>query len=671
MNLIEFGVSDCRDLTTAKKREWLVTNGIGGYSSSTVAGMNTRRYHGLLVAATKPPLGRIVMLSQLEDAILVDGKRFDLSTNMYAGNVVYPAGHMNLTRFQLEPYPVFTYAQDDWELNKSIFMVYGENTAVVEYAFKRKATGENVSLEIRPLIAFRDYHWTTRENSELNRTVEQRPEYVEVHPYQALPRLYLAHDSAIVQVDGYWYKNFEYEEERARGLDFIEDLFSPLVFKADMKVGSFALIASTEPRSTARVAEYRRAELSRRSIAHFNYRANFGRSDLIPTLYRAAEQFIVARAPFKTLLAGYHWFTDWGRDAMISLPGLLLSTDHPDLARGILLEYVRYIDGGMLPNRFPDSSDSPEYNTVDATLWFFEAVRQYLAYRKDGEWRTQALQLIRESLYAPLKGIVRAHISGTRFGIHADQEGFLWAGDGNVQLTWMDARVGGTSITPRAGRPVEIQALWHNALCVLEELGRMLGDHMAADSCAELAGKLRSGFERIFWLEQESHLRDVAGLSEHDNSLRPNQIFAVSLHYPLLKGDRARSVVRTVEKELLTPYGLRTLSPKDEKYHGRYQGDVWGRDSAYHQGTVWPWLAGPFFFAKLNASDSVDEVLAQIHAWLDAFAGHLREAGLGQISEIFDGDYPHSPHGCIAQAWSVAEILRLAKMVSRHPAWKR
>jgi len=669
--MIEFAESACRDLATAKKREWLVTNGIGGYSSSTLAGMNTRRYHGLLVAATKPPLGRIMMLSQLEDAILVDGKRLDLSTNMYVGSVVHPAGHLNLTRFQLEPFPIFTYAQDDWELNKSIFMVHGENTTVVEYTFKRRPPGVSVSLEVRPLIAFRDYHGTTHENSALNRTVEQTPEYVEVHPYEALPRLYLAHDSATVQIDGYWYKNFEYEEERTRGLDFVEDLFSPLIFKADLEEGHFAFVASTEPRSTARVAEYRRAEVSRRSIAHFNYRANFGSSDLIPTLYRAAEQFIVARAPYRTLLAGYHWFSDWGRDTMISLPGLLLATDHPDLAKEILLEFVRYIDGGMLPNRFPDSGEIPEYNTVDATLWFFEAVRQYLAYRKDDEWRTQALQLIRESFYAPLKGIVHAHISGTRFGIRADEEGFLWAGDGKIQLTWMDARVGDLSITPRAGRPVEIQALWHNALRVLEDIGRMLGDHIAADSCAELASKLHASFERVFWLEQEAHLRDVAGLVEHDNSLRPNQIFAVSLHYPLLKGDRARSVVSVVEKELLTPYGLRTLSPKDEKYRGRYEGDVWSRDNAYHQGTVWPWLAGPFFFAKLNASDSVDEALPQIEAWLDAFTGHLRDAGLGQISEIFDGDYPHSPHGCIAQAWSVAEILRLAKMVSRHPSRKR
>jgi len=669
--VIEFGESACRDLATAKKREWLVTNGIGGYSSSTVAGMNTRRYHGLLVAATKPPLGRIVMLSQLEDTIFVDGKRFDLSTHMYAGSVVHPAGHMNLTRFQLEPYPVFTYACDDWELDKSVFMVYGENTTVVEYAFKRKSPGLSVSLEVRPLIAFRDHHGTTHENSSLNRTVEQTPEYVEVHPYEALPTLYLAHDSAVVQIDGYWYKSFEYEQEQARGLDFIEDLFSPLIFKADMGEGRFALIASTEPRSTARVAEYRRAEVSRRSIAHFNYRANFGRSDVVPTLYRAAEQFIVTRAPYKTVLAGYHWFGDWGRDAMISLPGLLLATDHPDLAREILLQYLRYIDGGMLPNRFPDSGEIPEYNTVDATLWFFEAVRQYLSYRKDHEWRAQALQLIRESLYAPLKGIVHAHMSGTRFGIRADDEGFLWAGDGKIQLTWMDARVGDIAITPRAGRPVEIQALWHNALLVLEELGRMLGDHITADSSAGLAGKLRAAFERVFWLEQEGYLRDVAGLSEHDNSLRPNQIFAVSLHFPLLKGDRARSVVSVVERELLTPYGLRTLSPKDENYHGRYEGDIWSRDNAYHQGTVWPWLAGPFFFAKLNASDSADKVLSQIDAWLEVFTGHLREAGLGQISEIFDGDYPHSPQGCIAQAWSVAEVLRLAKLVARHPCRKR
>jgi predicted glycogen debranching enzyme len=664
--MIEFDERLCRDLATAKSKEWLVTNGIGGYSSSTVAGLNTRRYHGLLVAATKPPVGRFVLLSQIEDVLVVDGKRFDLSTNIYRDSVVHPAGHMNLSGFSLDSFPVYLYSRDDWQITKSVWMVYGENTTVIEYVFTSTQVHANVSLEVRPLVAFRDYHGTTHENDALDRAVVQTPQGVEFHPYPDLPTLYLAHDTAAVQVDGYWYRNFEYVEERARGLDYSEDLFSPLIFKADLTRGRrFCLVASTERHSTSMVAQCKRSEFHRASLAHYKYRAEFGQSDLIPLLYRAAEQFIVSRYPQQTVLAGYHWFADWGRDAMIALPGLLLETDRPDLARGILLQYVAHIDGGMLPNRFPDSGETPEYNTVDATLWFFEAIRQYFHYRKDAGWREAATQFIREHLYAALKGIVSAHLAGTRFGIHVDEEGFLWAGDLSTQLTWMDARVGDVAITPRAGRPVEIQALWYNALRTLEDFARLLGDHIAAASYAELAAKLKTHFEAVFW--NGEYLDDVADRFQNDRSIRPNQIFAISLHHSLLAPERARKILDLVERELLTPYGLRTLSARDERYRGRCEGDVWSRDNAYHQGTVWPWLAGPFFSAKLRVSDLPEQTMLEIAGWLDHLTPHLREAGLGQISEIFDGDFPHTPRGCIAQAWSVAEILRLAKLVTRHP----
>ena len=667
--MIEFDENLCRDLSAAKRKEWLVTNGIGGYASSTIAGLNTRRYHGLLVAATKPPVGRFVLLSQLEDVLVVDGRRFDLSTNLYLDSIVHPAGHMNLRRFSLDAFPVSVYARDDWQITKSVWMVNGENTTVIEYQFSSSQNHESVSLEVRPLVAFRDYHGTTHENDALNRAVVQTPEGVEFRPYHDLPTLHLAYDTATVQVDGYWYKNFEYEEERARGLDYVEDLFSPLIFKADLiQQSRFSLIASTERRSTATVSGYKRSEHHRASLEHYNHRAEFGQSDLIPLLYRATEQFIVSRFPEQTVVAGYHWFADWGRDAMIALPGLLLETDRPDLAKGVLLQYAAYIDGGMIPNRFPDSGEEPAYNTIDATLWFFEAIRQYFHHRKEPAWREKALQFIREDLYAPLKGIVSAHLAGTRFGIHVDEEGFLWGGDMNTQLTWMDARVGDLAITPRGGRPVEIQALWYNALRTLEDFSRLLGDKLAADTYAGLAAKLKSNFEAVFWNETAGGLYDVADHSQKDGSIRPNQIFAISLHHRLLEPERAARVLQLVERELLTPYGLRTLSPNDDRYRGQCAGDVWSRDSAYHQGTVWPWLAGPFFSAKLRMSALPEETMLEIAAWLEHLAPHLRDAGLGQVSEIFDGDYPHTPRGCIAQAWSVAEILRLAKLVTRHPA---
>jgi predicted glycogen debranching enzyme len=317
----------------------------------------------------------------------------------------------------------------------------------------------------------------------------------------------------------------------------------------------------------------------------------------------------------------------------------------------------------MLPNRFPDQGETPEYNTVDATLWFAEAIWQYLNYREDIAWRTDALQLVREQFYPALKSIINHHLSGTRYGIHADNEGFLRAGDQSTQLTWMDAKVGDIAITPRACRPVEIQALWFNALRTVEALGRVFADSVFADHCAGFANRLQENFERVFWNEDAGCLFDVVGESGSDASLRPNQVIAVSLRHCLLSKERVLSVLKVAERELLTPYGLRTLAPSDPKYRPRYEGDVWSRDSAYHQGAVWPWLAGPYFSAKINNAEDVGLALAEAQAWLDRFSSHLEEAGLGQISEIFDADEPHNSRGCIAQAWSVAELLRLAKLV--------
>ncbi len=417
--------------------------------------------------------------------------------------------------------------------------------------------------------------------------------------------------------------------------------------------------------SAADAAEYGRAEIRRQSLTQYQHHCKYGPSELVPALVRAAEQFVVARPPFKTVIAGYPWFGDWGRDTMIALPGLLLCTDQPETAKEILLQFRRYIHGGMLPNRFPDQGETPEYNTVDATLWFFEAIWQYLNYRSDAAWREEALQLIETSFYPALKSIANLHLSGTRYGIHADSDGFLWAGDETTQLTWMDAKVGDTAITPRAGRPVEIQALWYNALRILEEFGRQFADDAAADYYAGIAHKLQKKFEFVFWNEEDQCLFDVVGNSGGDAAIRPNQVIAVSLRHCLLGKERALDVLKVAERELLTPYGLRTLSPTHPQYRGRYEGDVWSRDSAYHQGTVWPWLAGPFFSAKLRFAKDTGKAVEEAEAWLNRFSIHLKEAGLGQVSEIFDGDVPHQARGCIAQAWSVSELLRLAKMINK------
>jgi len=650
--------STLTDLGATQNREWIVTNGIGGYASSTVAGMHTRRYHGLLVAATRPPAGRIVMLSKLEETVVINGRRQDLSTNLYGGGTIHPEGYRLLGQFALDPFPVFTYSGEGFVLTKSIFMVQGSNTVVIEYTLVSQEEESDLDLEVRPLIAFRDFHSTTHENPVLDRTITQTAGCVRLQPYHDQPAMFLGHDADAVVEDGHWYRNFEFAEERERGLDFREDLFSPFVFRTTLGAGRkrFVVIASAEMHSVAE-AEQLRVD------AEAQGQGDTAGSEPLDTLVRAARQYIVARPPFKTVIAGYHWFGDWGRDTMIALPGLLLSTDQPETAKEILLEFLKYVDGGMLPNRFPDQGETPEYNTVDATLWFFEAIWQYVNYFKESAERAEALGLVETTFYPVLKNIVDLHLSGTRYGIHADDEGFLWAGDGSTQLTWMDAKVGDIAITPRAGRPVEIQALWYNALKTIEGFAKQFKDDAAADRYSAVSGALKERFADVFWNAESGCLFDVVGGSSADASIRPNQVIAISLRHGLLETEQARAVLAVAERELMTAYGLRTLSPSDPNYRGRYEGDVWSRDSAYHQGTVWPWLAGPYFAAKLKFSKDRTSDIQEAKDWLQQFSSHFKEAGLGQVSEIFDGDGPHQARGCIAQAWSVSELLRLAKLI--------
>jgi predicted glycogen debranching enzyme len=649
--MIEFTHEVCANLDEALRREWVETNGLGGFASSSIVGLNTRRYHGLLVAATRPPVGRFVLLSKLEETLVVDGQRFELSANQYQG-VVHPQGYKYLRGFRLDPFPVFTYSVEDIEFEKSVFMVQGENTTVVQYQIKNDSPAStDVRLEVRPLIAFRDYHSTTHENGALNPEVASGDSLLTIRPYQDLPALHFAHDAEGFDGAHWWNRNLEYASERERGLDFREDLFSPFALKFDMKARTrAAVIASTERRAVRRVEEYRRSEVARRASLLARSPSN---EELVRALTAAADQYIVARAEGKTVIAGYHWFSDWGRDTMIALPGLTLVTGQTEVAKSILLEFARHIDRGMLPNRFPDAGEAPEYNTVDATLWFFEAVRATLKYTNDYEF-------VRRDLYSVLKEIIEWHERGTRYRIHVDEDGLLFAGEAGVQLTWMDARVAGREITPRTGKPVEIQALWYNALRVMESLAREFGFGDDESKHGAMAARARASFERQFWNEEAGCLYDVVDGEARDASIRPNQIIAASLTHSMLSEERARSVIAVVERELLTPYGLRSLAQSDPQYRGRYEGGPESRDAAYHQGTVWAWLLGPFITAYVKAHGRSPESKQHAAAWLAPLCEHLKEAGLGHVSEIFDGDAPHTPRGCIAQAWSVAEILRAA-----------
>ncbi len=647
--MIQFNQETCGNLDAALRREWLETNGLGGFASSSITGLNTRRYHGLLVAATRPPVGREVLLSKLEETLLINGQPFDLSSNRYPG-VVHPQGFRYLTNFRLDPFPIFTFEVEGTVIEKTVFMVHGENTTVVQYELKSTTQPpRSLHLEIRPLVAFRDYHSTTHANGAMNAYVEEKPGLAAVTPYQGLPTLYLAHNAVELQKTGDWYRNFEYDVERERGLDFVEDLFNHFILRFDLLSNGQALIvASIEPREVARANAYRKGEIKRRQAV---VQGSPLKDEFAQTLTAASDQYIVARGDKKTVIAGYHWFSDWGRDTMISLPGLTLPTGKYDVARSILSTFARHVDQGMLPNRFPDAGETPEYNTVDATLWFFEAARAYLAYTGDEVF-------VRTELYPVFADIISWHARGTRYGIKVDSSGLLASGEPGVQLTWMDAKVGDWVVTPRQGRPVEIQALWYNALCIMEELARRFGDGASQKRHHQMAAMANWSFNRLFWNEQDNCLYDVVNDGPPDASLRPNQIFAVSLPYTMLSPDRSRLVVEKVREHLLTPYGLRTLAPGDPQYRGRYTGGPVERDGAYHQGTVWPWLIGPFITAYVKVNGATEAARKQAGEWLLPLQAHLSDAGLGHISEIFDGDLPHRPAGCVAQAWSVGEVLR-------------
>jgi predicted glycogen debranching enzyme len=649
--MIQFPRDICSNLDTALRREWLETNGIGGFASSTIIGLNTRRYHGFLVAATKPPVGRLVLLSKFEETLVIDERAFDLSANRYPG-VVHPQGFQFLTDFRIDPFPVFTFEVEGVEIKKSIFMIYGENSTVVQYEARildPARAPRTLRLDIRPLIAFRDYHSMTHENGALNPAVHAQPGLASITPYAGLPTLHLAHNAAAIHNGDAWYRNFEYDAERERGLDFSEDLFNPLILQFDLSQKSSAtIIASTEPRDAARATEYRQSEIARRAQATATAPIN---DDFAHALASASDQYIVARGDLKTVIAGYHWFADWGRDTMIALPGLTLPTGKHDIARNILREFALNVDQGMLPNRFPDASEQPEYNTVDATLWFFEAARAYLAYTNDYDF-------VRKELYSVFADIIAWHVRGTRYNIKVDDSGLLCSGEPGVQLTWMDAKVGDWVVTPRRGKPVEIQALWYNALKIMEDLAQKFGDDAGQKRYRTMATLCQWSFNRLFWNEKGGYLYDVVNGGPPDSSLRPNQIFAVSLPYTMLPADKAKAVVSTVQKNLLTPYGLRSLAASDANYRGRYTGGPAERDSAYHQGTVWAWLMGPFLTAYVKVHDRSETSRKQAAAWLAGLREHLSDAGLGHISEIFEADAPHRPVGCAAQAWSVAEVFR-------------
>lgn len=633
---------DRRYLGPPQDGEWLETNGLGGWASSTVRGAHTRRYHGLLVVATCPPVGRVVLLSRLDETLVLPEGRVELGCSIFPGTI-HPRGDQWLTAFATEPVPTWTYAGAGWVLRKRLALLAGEHTVVASYELVN-APGP-LCLELRPLFAGRDYHHLMQANEQIAPTADWAADALVYRPYPAQPTAHLLAPGACWEAAPDWYYHFQYPREQERGLDHSEDLFTPGRLRLQLAPGAaVGVLATTEPPADRDPLALLTAEIARRQRVEVC--APWAADPVLGPLARAAHSFLVRRGDgLHTIVAGYHWFTDWGRDTMIALPGLCLVTGRFAEARGIFAAFAEHVSEGMIPNRFPDAGALPEYHAVDATLWFFVALYKYLQYTQDyGFART---------LWPTLEDIAAWHVRGTRHRIRVEADGLLAAGEPGVQLTWMDAKVGDWVITPRMGKPVEVNALWYNALRILQHLAEAFGQR--ADY-GQRAAEVHASFEHLFWCEDRGYLCDVVAPEGPDWAIRPNQVFALSLPFPLVEGERARRVLSAIDQHLLTPRGLRSLSPSDPAYCARYAGGPWERDRAYHQGTVWAWLIGPYITALCRCHGRAGRQRGR--ALLNGFAEHLHEAGLGTVSEIFDAEPPFAPRGCIAQAWSVAELLR-------------
>jgi predicted glycogen debranching enzyme len=661
---VQFGPELGRDLGAAESREWLVTNGIGGYASGTIAGGMSRRYHGLLVAALRPPVARTQMVAWMDEIVRCNGGEFALATHHWASGAVEPKGFQYIEGFRLEgAIPVWTYAVGDTRLEKRVWMQQGANTTYVQYTMLQG--NSPLEMELRTLVNYRDFHATTHAG-DWRMSIEAVANGVRVVAFEGARPFYLMSAEAACEGRHDWYRDCSFPLERKRGLDDREDHLFAALFRAKLEVGESVAIVLTTEENAALDAEGARMQ----RVAHNTALSSAASSakkvagivspDWLWQLVLAADQFIVKRAlpgepDGRSVIAGYHWFADWGRDTMIALPGLTLATGRAEVARQILLAFARYVDGGMLPNNFPDSGGRPEYNTVDAALWYFEAVRQYFAVSGD--------ESTLKSIFPVLAGIVDAHVKGTRYQIHVDPaDGLLYAGEPGVQLTWMDAKVGDWVVTPRIGKAVEINALWINALETMAEFARILKH--SSDAYEALSRKAKDSFQK-FWNPQRSccyDVIDVPGLG-NDASLRPNQIFAVALPVSALTQAQQKAVVDLCAEHLLTPYGLRSLAPGEPGYQGHYGGGPRERDAAYHQGTAWGWLLGPFALAHFRVYR--DRVAAL--RLFDSIDVAIRSYGVGSLAEIYHGDMPFTPDGCIAQAWTVGEVLRAWTELTRVP----
>lgn len=655
-------IQNANDLGVTLQKEWLITNGRGGYASGTAVGIPTRKYHGLLVAAARPPLQRWLLLSATLEKIGVSGRQYDLSSFQF-GRTIHPRGYEYQTDFEYSIDPAgswvrFTYEQDGAVLRKEITMPKNRDEVLIRYHLQGPSD-EPLSLEIHPFTPMRDFHSVTRAFPECYSTSEIR-EFVAVDAYADGPRLWLSTerldrgpDVSFIRHPEWWY-GLIYQEDVARGVESTEDWFLPGHFRTEGQ-GSIEVIF----RAVAGFGENMHEVPPPAQSPTFAAKKKL--NDPEQRLRQSADAFVVLRSRdadhgLTTILGGYHWFGDWGRDTLISLPGLLLETGRFAEARQVLEVYASAEKDGLVPNRFSDYGDGRDYNSVDASLWFIHAADAYCQASGD--------QAAWDEMLGPVcERIIKAYQQGTRFNIHADDDGLISCGDASTQLTWMDAKCNETVFTPRHGKPVEINALWYHDLCIMIRRTPP-ADAERRDEYISLRDRVRTAFCATFWNESVGCLYDVVRNDWRDLAIRPNQILAVSLPDSPLDHAKQEAVLQVVTRELLTPYGLRSLSPQHPLFHGEYCGTPFERDSVYHQGTVWAWLMGPYVEAWLRVHDFADPARAQMRELLLPLLKHLDEGGLGHVSEIFDGNPPHRPRGCIAQAWSTAELLRAWHLVT-------
>lgn len=682
------------DLQAIDKREWLVTNGLGTYAGSALSAANTRRYHGLLLASLQPPVKRTLLFSRLDETLSVNGRTHQLATNYWQSGAVHPQGFAYLESFSDLPVPTWVFNTDDGRLVKQVVMLQGQQRVYVGYTWlPRNEDSKSAVLDLAVLLGYRDFHNETRGAADwkfqqsIITTSGGSPANEVTLKYEAFAGARPLHLQCITAGSATyggrpdWYWNYHWPREFERGLGDREDCFHPGNLTITLAAGqSVVLAAGLEPLGNDELKALNNSKNGANGLAALVARAaaekvalltkanSLGKPAVVEKLTLAADHFVAKRNSTNgsTIIAGYHWFSDWGRDSMISLPGLCLATGRFDEARSILATFGRYLSEGMLPNYFPDGGQEPEYNTSDATLWWAWALSRYFDATNDSAFVKEQLSL--------LEDVVAWHVKGTRHGLKLDDDGLITGGDSSVQLTWMDAKVNGYVVTPRSGKAVEINALWYNFLLTVHHLREKTGTTPGAHDYLAMALKCKQGFEK-FWLEDKGYLADVIGFDgQVDDAIRPNQLIAASLTYPILSQERAGRMIKVVEDALLTPMGLRTLSPSHSQYQGVYgtgkvQADQYHRDITYHQGTVWPWLLGPWVNARIFAAGSSADNLEQVRERLSEMSRHITTDGaIGSINEIFDGDAPHTARGCISQAWSVAELLRV---MSEYPELAR